>query len=77
LKNSLKKRINAFCFTHDIDMAIQLSDEMIMTPKLVQDEPCNFISKGTFTYSKTNILFLIQIKGSDCVNCPPPEGRGD
>lgn len=36
--------------THDIDMAIQLSDEMIiMTPETVlQDEPCNFISKGTF-----------------------------
>jgi ABC-type proline/glycine betaine transport system ATPase subunit len=53
-------------FTHDIDMAIQLSDEMIiMTPEtVVQDEPCNFISKGTFTYLKTNILFLIQIKGS-------------
>ena len=36
--------------THDIDMAIQLSDEMIiMTPKKVeQDEPCNFISKGSF-----------------------------
>ncbi|WP_366183908.1 ABC transporter ATP-binding protein [Flavobacterium ovatum] len=37
--------------THDIDMAIQLSDEMIiMTPEtVVQDEPCNFISKGTFS----------------------------
>ncbi|SHF77581.1 iron complex transport system ATP-binding protein [Flavobacterium segetis] len=36
--------------THDIDMAIQLSDEMIiMTPQIVvQDEPCNFISKGIF-----------------------------
>ena len=36
--------------THDIDMAIQLSDEMIiMTPQnVLQDEPCNFISKGTF-----------------------------
>ena len=36
--------------THDIDMAIQLSDEMIiMTPeKVEQDEPCNFISKGSF-----------------------------
>lgn len=36
--------------THDIDMAIQLSDEMIiMTPETVlQDEPCNFISKGSF-----------------------------
>ena len=36
--------------THDIDMAIQLSDEMIiMTPEnVLQDEPCNFISKGSF-----------------------------
>ncbi|WP_418262816.1 ABC transporter ATP-binding protein [Flavobacterium faecale] len=36
--------------THDIDMAIQLSDEMIiMTPDtVVQDEPCNFIAKGSF-----------------------------
>ena len=36
--------------THDIDMAIQLSDEMIiMTPEIVmQDQPCNFISKGSF-----------------------------
>ncbi len=36
--------------THDIDMAIQLSDEMIiMSPeKVVQDEPCNLITKGSF-----------------------------
>jgi iron complex transport system ATP-binding protein len=36
--------------THDIDLAIQLSDEMIiMTPEfVVQDEPCNLISKGSF-----------------------------
>jgi iron complex transport system ATP-binding protein len=35
--------------THDIDMAIQLGDEMIvMTRKCTRDEPCNFISKGTF-----------------------------
>ena len=36
--------------THDIDMAIQLSDEMIiMTPeKIEQDQPCNFIMKGSF-----------------------------
>lgn len=40
--------------THDIDMAIQLSDEMIiMTPEnTVQDQPCNLILKGSF-----NILF--------------------
>lgn len=36
--------------THDIDLAIQLSDEMIiMTPEnVVQDEPCNLITKGSF-----------------------------
>jgi len=36
--------------THDIDLAIQLADEMIiMTEKdVVQDEPCNLISKGVF-----------------------------
>jgi len=36
--------------THDIDMAIQISDEMIiMTEKnVIQDQPCNFISKGNF-----------------------------
>jgi iron complex transport system ATP-binding protein len=36
--------------THDIDMAIQLSDEIIiMTPEnTVQDQPCNLILKGSF-----------------------------
>ena len=36
--------------THDIDLAIQLSDEMIvMTEKIVvQDQPCNLITKGIF-----------------------------
>ncbi|KAF2514359.1 ABC transporter ATP-binding protein [Flavobacterium foetidum] len=36
--------------THDIDLAIQLSDEMIiMTPEnIVQDLPCNLISNGSF-----------------------------
>lgn len=36
--------------THDIDMAIQISDEMIImtNENVVQDEPCNFISKGSF-----------------------------
>lgn len=37
--------------THDIDLAIQLSDEMIvMDGKTVaQDQPCNLISKGVFS----------------------------
>jgi iron complex transport system ATP-binding protein len=39
-----------FFSTHDIDLAIQLSDEMIiMTPEnVLQDEPCNLIMKGSF-----------------------------
>ncbi|MBX9808511.1 MAG: ABC transporter ATP-binding protein [Flavobacteriaceae bacterium] len=47
--------------THDIDMSIQLSDEMIiMTPeKTVQDQPCNLISKGSFNslFQNENIVF--------------------
>ena len=36
--------------THDIDLAIQLSDEMmVMTEsKIVIDQPCNLITKGVF-----------------------------
>ena len=47
--------------THDIDMAIQLSDEMIiMTPEsVVQDQPCNLIMKGNFNtlFQDEHILF--------------------
>lgn len=47
--------------THDIDMAIQLSDEIIiMTPKTtIQDQPCNLISKGSFNtlFEDENIVF--------------------
>ncbi|MFB9077090.1 ABC transporter ATP-binding protein [Flavobacterium procerum] len=47
--------------THDIDLAIQLSDEMIiMTPEFViQDTPCNLIEKGSFTtlFKDENIIF--------------------
>ena len=47
--------------THDIDMAIQLSDEMIiMTPEsVVQDQPCNLIIKGNFNtlFQDEHILF--------------------
>lgn len=36
--------------THDIDMAIQVSDEMIVITeeKVMQDQPCNFILNGVF-----------------------------
>lgn len=47
--------------THDLDMAIQLSDEMIiMTPELVvQDQPCNLIMKGSFNtlFQDEHIVF--------------------
>jgi iron complex transport system ATP-binding protein len=47
--------------THDIDLAIQLSDEMIvMTPEtVVQDEPCNLIQKRVFDhlFKNENITF--------------------
>ena len=47
--------------THDIDLAIQLSDEMIiMTPEfVVQDKPCNLISKGSFAtlFKDEHIIF--------------------
>jgi len=47
--------------THDIDMAIQLSDEMIiMTPEnVVQDQPCNLIAKRIFNtlFKDEHIVF--------------------
>lgn len=50
-----------FFSTHDIDMAIQLSDEMIiMTPEnTVQDQPCNLILKGSFNtlFKDEHIVF--------------------
>lgn len=52
--------------THDIDLAIQLSDDMIvMTPeKVVQNEPCNLISDGTFnTIFKDEHIFFDAEKG--------------
>lgn len=47
--------------THDIDMAIQLSDEMIiMTPEtVVQNQPCNLIINGSFNtlFKDEHIVF--------------------
>jgi iron complex transport system ATP-binding protein len=47
--------------THDIDLAIQLSDEMIVMTQefVVQDQPCNLISKGVFDtlFKDENIKF--------------------
>jgi iron complex transport system ATP-binding protein len=47
--------------THDIDLAIQLSNEIIVMTEdfLVQDQPCNLISKGVFDtlFKDENIKF--------------------
>lgn len=57
--------------THDIDLAIQLSDEMIMmTPEnITQDQPCNLISNGSFSnlFKDENIVFDAE-KGKFIVN---------
>jgi iron complex transport system ATP-binding protein len=47
--------------THDIDLAIQLSDEMIVMTEdaVVQDQPCTLISNGIFNtlFKDTAITF--------------------
>lgn len=47
--------------THDIDLAIQLCDEMIVLTKnkLMQDQPCNLIEKDVFTelFQNESIFF--------------------
>ena len=51
LKKLAKETNKCILFsTHDIDMAIQISDEMIImtSENVIQDQPCNFISKGNF-----------------------------
>ena len=52
--------------THDIDLAIQLSDEMIVMTEdtVVQDQPCNLILKGIFNtlFKDASITFDV-LKG--------------
>lgn len=52
--------------THDIDLAIQLSDEMIVMngKTVIQDQPCNLISKGVFNHLFENeFIFFDSNKG--------------
>jgi iron complex transport system ATP-binding protein len=52
LKKLTKETQKCILFsTHDIDLAIQLSDEMIVmdVKAVIQDQPCNLISKGVFS----------------------------
>ncbi len=57
--------------THEIDLAIQLADEIIVMTEdfVVQDEPCNLISKGVFNllFKDENIVFDSE-KGKFVVN---------
>ena len=47
--------------THDIDLAIQLADEMVVMTQdfVIQDEPCNLIEKGVFDllFKNEQIIF--------------------
>ena len=57
--------------THDVDLAIQLSDEMIvMTDEtVVQDQPCNLITKGVFnSLFKDNAISFDGEKGKFVVS---------
>lgn len=57
--------------THDIDLAIQLSDEMILmtSETVVQDQPCNLISKGVFkTLFKDEHIVFDAKKGKFVIN---------
>ncbi len=52
--------------THDIDLAIQLSDEMIVmtSEEIIQDKPCNLIEKGIFnTLFKDESIIFDNTKG--------------
>lgn len=57
--------------THDIDLAIQLSDEMIVMTEnsMHHDQPCNLISDGVFdTLFKNENIFFDASKGKFIVN---------
>lgn len=57
--------------THDLDLAIQLSDEMIVMTEgnVAQDQPCNLISRGVFSslFREDTIVFDAE-KGKFIVN---------
>jgi iron complex transport system ATP-binding protein len=62
LKRLTKETNKCILFsTHDIDMAIQLSDDMILmtAENVIQDEPCNLITKGSFNtlFNDDHIVF--------------------
>lgn len=57
--------------THDLDLSIQLSDEMIVMTKenVTQDQPCNLISKGVFSsLFKDETIVFDEKKGKFIIN---------
>ncbi len=57
--------------THDMDLAIQLSDEMIVMTEenVTQDQPCNLISKGVFSsLFKDETIVFDEKKGKFIIN---------
>jgi iron complex transport system ATP-binding protein len=57
--------------THDIDLAIQLSDEMIVMTEdqIIQDQPCNHITNGVFnSLFKDNSIIFDKTKGKFIIN---------
>lgn len=57
--------------THDMDLAIQLSDEMIVMTEenVAQDQPCNLISQGVFSsLFKGETIIFDKKKGKFIIN---------
>ena len=72
LKKLTKETNKSVLFsTHDIDLAIQLSDEMIVMTEesITQDQPCNLITKGVFNslFKDSSITFDSE-KGKFVIN---------
>ena len=72
LKKLTKETNKSVLFsTHDIDLAIQLSDEMIVMTEesIAQDQPCNLITKGVFNslFKDSSITFDSE-KGKFVIN---------
>jgi len=72
LKKLTKETNKSVLFsTHDIDLAIQLSDEMIVMTEesVIQGQPCNLITKGVFNsiFKDSSITFDSE-KGKFVIN---------
>jgi hypothetical protein len=80
LKNSLRKRINAFCFQPMISIWLYswVMKWSLWLETVVQDEPCNFISKGTFNtlFKDEHIIFDSNKGVCDRIKSFQPQKKG-